>query len=215
MRAGARRRRPGRVYAIADAARIAPARLPGAVAEMAAAGIETLQLRAKRLPDDELWKLAEATLARLEGWPGTLWIDDRVDLAAALPFDGVHLGQRDLPPRAARLQLPATTAIALSTHDEAQLDAADADPDVDWIAIGPVFATTGKDDPDPVLGLDRLALLRARTRKPLVAIGGIDAARLPAVLAAGVDGVAVIGALCDGDVAANCRRLLAAAGSAS
>lgn len=214
MRAGARQRRPGRVYAIADAGRLAPRRLPEAVAEMAAAGIETIQLRAKALPDDELWRLAEATLARLAGWSGTLWIDDRVDLAAALPFDGVHLGQRDLPPAAARPLLAATTALGFSTHDEAQLDAGDRDADVDWLAIGPVFATASKADPDPELGLERLARLRARTSKPLVAIGGIDAGRLPAVLATGVDGAAVIAAICDGEVAANCRRLLAAARSA-
>ena len=215
MRAGARRRRPGRVYAIADAGRIAARRLPEAVAAMAAAGIETIQLRAKELADRELWRLAEATLARLEGWPGTLWIDDRVDLAAVLPFDGVHLGQHDLPPRSARPQLAVTTAIGWSTHDEAQLAAADGDPDVDWIAIGPVFATTSKANADRELGLERLARLRARTAKPLVAIGGIDATRLGAVLACGVDGAALIAAVCDGDVPANCRRLLAAARSAS
>jgi thiamine-phosphate pyrophosphorylase len=203
------------VYAIADAGRIAPLRLPEAVAEMAAAGVETIQLRAKELADRELWRLAETTLARLEGWPGTLWIDDRVDLAAALAFDGVHLGQHDLPPRAVRPQLGAATAIGFSTHDEAQLDAADSDPDVDWIAVGPVFATASKANPDPVLGLERLAHLRARTGKPVGAIGGIDEARLPAVLACGVDGAALIGAVCDGDIAANCRRLLAAARSAS
>jgi thiamine-phosphate pyrophosphorylase len=211
---GARGRRPGRVYAIADAGRIAPRRLPDAVAEMAAAGIRTIQLRAKALSDLELWRLAEATLERLEGWPGTLWIDDRVDLAAALPFDGVHLGQRDLQPGAARAQLAAVTAIGYSTHDERQLDAGDRDPDVDWLAVGPVFATASKEGADPELGLERLLRLRARTRRPLVAIGGIDAARLRAVLACGVDAAAMIAAVCDGDIAANCRRLLVAAGEA-
>lgn len=208
-------RRPGRVYAVADAGRIAPDRLPEAAAEMAAAGVETLQLRAKRLADDVLWRLAESLCARLGGWPGTLWIDDRVDLALALPFAGVHLGQHDLPPGEARRLLPARVAIGRSTHDREQLLAADRDDAVDWVAIGPIFATTGKDDPDPVVGLDRLRELRALTAKPLVAIGGIDATNIADVLAAGADSAAVISAACAGDVGTSCRRLVAAARSAA
>jgi thiamine-phosphate pyrophosphorylase len=103
--------------------------------------------------------------------------------------------------------------IGLSTHNERQLAAADADPEVDLIAVGPVFATTGKAHPDPVVGLDFLRWARGRTAKPLVAIGGIDAGRMAAVLAAGADAAAVLGAVCrGGDVRESCRRLLAAAG---
>jgi thiamine-phosphate pyrophosphorylase len=207
-------RRPGELYAIADAGRIPPARFGRAVAEMAAAGVATVQLRAKDLPDRDLWRLAEEVLALLEGWEGELWIDDRADLAAALPFAGVHLGQRDLPPALARPLLPAAAAIGLSTHDEGQVGAADADPAVDWVAIGPVFPTASKADPDPVLGIERLAAARARTAKPLIAIGGIDERTIAAVLGAGADSAAVLSAVCEGDVAANCRRLLAAARSA-
>jgi thiamine-phosphate pyrophosphorylase len=209
------RRRPGRIYAIADAGRIAADRLPDAVAEMADAGIETIQLRAKSLPDDELWRMAERAIERLAGWSGELWIDDRVDLAAALPFAGVHLGQRDLPPAEARAQLAATTAIGASTHDREQIDAAESDPAVDWVAAGPVFATATKADPDPELGLAGLADLAGRTTKPLIAIGGITAERVTAVLASGADSAAVISAVCDGDVATNCRRLLAASRGAA
>ncbi len=205
-------RRPGRVYAIADATRIPAARLPGAVAEMASAGIRTIQIRAKQLEDDELWRLAEATVSALEGWSGELWIDDRSDLAAALPFAGVHLGQRDLPPSVARLLLEPATSIGWSTHDGEQVDKAERDPAVDWVALGPIFATASKRDPDPIVGLAGLATLRDRATKPLIAIGGIDAENLPAVLAAGADSAAVLSAICDGDVAANSRRLLAAAG---
>jgi thiamine-phosphate pyrophosphorylase len=207
-------RRPGRLYAIADAERIPPARIGGAIAEMAAAGVVTIQLRAKALADRELWRLAEEVLSRLEGWRGELWIDDRADLAAALPFAGVHLGQRDLQPARARPLLPETTAIGFSTHDERQAGTAEADPAVDWVAIGPVYPTVSKPNPDPVLGLGRLAAVRACTAKPLIAIGGIDERTIAAVLAAGADAAAVISAVCDGDVGANCRRLLDAAGSA-
>lgn len=207
--------RPDRVYAIADAGRLGAARVADAVAAIAGAGIGTIQLRAKQLPDDELWRLAELCLERLEGWSGSFWIDDRVDLAAALPFDGVHLGQRDLEPSDARGQLPSSTAIGFSTHDAGQLDAAERDPAVDWVALGPVFPTRSKEQPDEVVGLDGLERLRLRTRRPLVAIGGIDATNLGAVLRAGADSAAVLSAVCDGDVTANCRRLLSAAGAAS
>jgi thiamine-phosphate pyrophosphorylase len=82
---------------------------------------------------------------------------------------------------------------------------------VDVIAVGPVFPTTGKQRPDAVVGLLFVTRARARTAKRLVAIGGIDAGNVAAVLAAGADAAAVLGAVCRGDVRANCRRLLAAA----
>jgi thiamine-phosphate pyrophosphorylase len=208
-------RRPGRVYVVADAGRILPEHLPEAAAEIAAAGVETVQLRAKRLADDALWRLAEALVARLSGWEGSLWIDDRVDLARALPFAGVHLGQLDLPPAEARRLLPEEVAIGRSTHDRAQLEAAARDEAVDWVALGPIFPTASKEAPDPVVGLVRLAELRVLTAKPLIAIGGIDETNIARVLAAGADAAAVISAACAGDVGASCRRLVAAARSAA
>jgi thiamine-phosphate pyrophosphorylase len=144
-------------------------------------------------------------------------VDDRADLAALFPVDGVHVGQRDLPPAAARQVVGADVRIGLSTHDEEQFAAADADPAVDVIAVGPVFPTTGKEDPDPVVGLPLVRWARERTRKPLVAIGGIDAGNVAEVLAAGADAAAVLGAICRGgvrEVRANCRRLMIAARAA-
>lgn len=211
---GGVRQRPGRIYAIADAGRITAERLPASVAAMAEAGITTIQLRAKRLDDRTFHRLAEATLDAVAGWGGELWIDDRVDFALALPFAGVHLGRSDLAAADARALLPAAVGIGVSTHDRQQLDEAEADVAADWLALGPIFATTTKENPDPVVGLEGLAALRARTSKPLIAIGGIDVDRVASVLAAGADSVALIAAVCDGDVAANCRRLLAAAEAA-
>jgi thiamine-phosphate pyrophosphorylase len=208
------RQRPGRIYAIADAGRIGVDRVPAAVAAMAEAGIGTIQLRAKQLDDRAFHRLAEATLAAVAGWGGELWIDDRVDFALALPFAGVHLGRTDLAAADARALLPAAVGIGVSTHDRAQLDEAESDAAADWVALGPIFPTSTKENPDPVVGLTGLAALRARTSKPLIAIGGIDVERVAAVLAAGADSVAVISAVCDGGVAANCRRLLAAAEAA-
>ena len=211
-----RHRAPGPVYAIADAQALSPCPLPEAVAAMAEAGIRWIQIRAKSLPDDELYRAIEASLERLgRGGHGevSLWIDDRADLAAMLPVQGVHVGQRDLPPAAARQVVGDGVWIGASTHDERELAEAAADPEVDVVAVGPIYPTTGKPDPDPVVGLGFLRHARETTAKPLVAIGGIDAARLPDVLAAGADTAAVLGAVCGrnaAQVAARARRLVAA-----
>jgi thiamine-phosphate pyrophosphorylase len=205
----------GAVYAIADAGALGAGALPAAVAEMAGAGIRWIQVRAKDL-SGSAWHAALAACCRtLEGSGVRLWVDDRADLAALFPVEGVHVGQRDLPPAAARRVVGTDVRIGLSTHDEEQFAAADADPAVDVIAVGPVFPTTGKENPDPVVGLSFVRRARERTRKPLVAIGGIDAANVAEVLAAGADAAAVLGAVCRGgvrEVRANCLRLLAAAG---
>jgi thiamine-phosphate pyrophosphorylase len=185
----------GRIYAIADAEALAPSPLPQAVAEMAAAGIRSIQVRAKKLSG-----IAE------------LWVDDRADLAVLFPVGGLHLGQTDLPPAAARRVVGRDVAIGLSTHTEEQLAIAEADPEVSLIAVGPIFPTTGKERPDPVVGLAFLRWARAHTGKRLVAIGGVDADNVASALAAGADAAVVLGAVCRGDVRANCRRLLAAAG---
>jgi thiamine-phosphate pyrophosphorylase len=207
------RPQPPPVYAIADVDALAPRPLPAVAAALAAAGIRWIQVRAKRLADAELYPLVEATVRALEGSGAALWIDDRADLAALFPVAGVHLGQRDLPPGAARGVVGEGVWVGRSTHDRAELAAAAADPDVDVVAVGPIFPTTGKERPDPVVGLDFLRFARAATAKPLVAIGGIDAGNLAAVLAAGADGAAVLGAVSAGDPAAAAERLLAAAGA--
>jgi thiamine-phosphate pyrophosphorylase len=206
------------VYAIADAEALGatpmPAiRLPEAVAAMADAGVRWIQLRAKRLPSIDFYHAIEACCRALEGSGAALWIDDRADLAALFPVAGVHVGQTDLPPVAVRRVFgeQAGPWIGQSTHDEAQLAAADEDPDVDVIAVGPVFPTASKEKPDRVVGLPFVRFARTRTAKPLVAIGGIDAGNAAEVLAAGADTVAVLGAVCRGDAGAigeGCRRLL-------
>ncbi len=202
----------GPVYAIADAEMLSPRLLSEAVVEMAESGIRWIQLRGKRLSGEAWHRAAEDCVRALEGSGAELWVDDRVDLAALLPVRGVHLGQADLPPAAARGVVGGDVRIGLSTHGEAQLTAADADLEVDVIAVGPVFPTTGKERPDPVVGLPFVARARGRTAKRLVAIGGIDAGNVAQVLAAGADAAAVLGAVCRGNIRANCRRLLAAAG---
>lgn len=200
------------IYAIADAEALHPTPLPAGVAAMAEAGVRWIQVRAKKLSGRDFFQALEDCCRALEGSGADLWVDDRADLAALFPVAGLHVGQTDLPPAAARVVVGRAVRIGLSTHDERQLAAADADPEVDVIAVGPIFPTTGKERPDPVVGLDFLRRARTRTAKPLVAIGGIGAGNVAAVLAAGADRAAVLGAVCRGDVRANCRELLAAAG---
>ncbi len=203
------------LYAIADADALGGLPLPVAVAGMAEAGVRTIQLRAKRLSGSAWYQAIDGCCRALEGSGVELWVDDRADLAALFPVAGLHVGQRDLPPAAARRVVGEGVRIGLSTHTREQVAAADADPEVDLIAVGPVFATASKANPDPVVGLALVGWARARTRKPLVAIGGIDATNLGEVLAAGADAAVVLGAASGRDVPAiraNCRRLLAAAG---
>ncbi len=207
---------PPPLYAIADAGVLGLADLPSAAATMAAHGVGWIQVRAKGVSDDALFALVESCLERLRGSGSRLWINDRPDIAALLPVAGVHLGQDDLPPAAARRALGGgrpggRCLIGRSTHDLRQAMAADADADVDVIAFGPIFETASKDRPDPVVGLQALSRVKRRVGKPLIAIGGIDAGNLAPVLAAGADTVAVLGAICHGDVARNCQRLCAAA----
>lgn len=202
-----------RLYPIADLDLLGAEGLPGAVAAMAAAGARWIQLRAKGASGAQAYALTAACCERLAGTGVRLWVDDRADVAALLPVGGVHVGQSDLPPGAARECLPPGVAIGASTHDLVQVARAAADPAVDVVAVGPVFPTASKAAPDPVVGLALVREARRLTAKPLVAIGGIDESNLAEVLAAGADAVAVISAVCRGDVAQRCRALLAAAGT--
>jgi len=206
---------PGPVYAIADPDVLGgTAAVVSAVSAMARGGAGWIQLRAKRLNDRQLYDLALACRQALEDTPARLWIDDRPDVAALVGAAGVHLGQADLPPEAARRVLENQVRIGCSTHDQNQIRAAAADPAVDVVAVGPIFATATKEAPDPVVGLELLRWARQATDKPLVAIGGIDGASIARVIEAGADTAALISAVCRGDVEDNVRTLRALAASA-
>lgn len=118
-------------------------------------------------------------------------MNDRADLCIAAGFDGVHVGQDDLAPESVREIIGPDRWLGVSTHNPAQLAEADK-TSADYLAIGPVFATASKENPDPVIGLDGVRRARELTRKPLVAIGGITRANAASVIAAGADAVAVI-----------------------
>jgi thiamine-phosphate pyrophosphorylase len=117
-------------------------------------------------------------------------INDRADIARMLDA-GLHIGQDDLPPTESRTILGESAVLGLSTHNEAQLIASGPEP-VDYIALGPIFATGSKVNPDPVVGVDELKRLRPMTSKPLVAIGGVTLESAPEIWRAGADSIAVI-----------------------
>lgn len=198
-----------RLYAIADSGFWELESLADGVTTLAEAGVPWIQLRLKQATDAQRYRVTEQCCRRLEGSDVGLWIDDRTDLATMLPLAGVHLGQQDLPPAAARPLLGSGQRIGLSTHSLAQVGEAEADPAVDVVALGPIFDTRSKRNAEPVVGLATLARARALTAKPLVAIGGIDAERIAPTLAAGADVVALIGALGPrAGLARRCRDLL-------
>lgn len=200
-----------RIYAIADVSALGLERVPEAVEIMAGCGIEWIQLRAKGISGSSFYRLVERVLERAGEAAARLWIDDRVDIAALFPVAGVHVGQEDLPPKAARQVVGEGVMVGYSTHRAAQVSAADVDREVDVVALGPIFETRSKERPDPVVGLAGLRQARGLTAKPLVAIGGINARNLKRVFASGADSAVVLGAICHGDVERNCERLLAQA----
>ena len=177
-------------YPILDADRVSA--IPAAEA-LLDAGARILQFRHKSFFSRSAFQDA-SRIAELCRSAGALFVvNDRADIAMLLNA-GLHLGQDDLSPADARRILPTPTIIGFSTHNEDQLRAADLEP-VDYLAIGPIFATGSKQNPDPVVGLDRLRALRTLTSKPLVAIGGITRELAPQVFEAGADSVAILGDL--------------------
>jgi len=154
-------------------------------------GATLVQLRDKSCHSREFYAAAMDCVKLAHSRGARLIINDRVDIAIAAAADGVHLGQDDLPPEAARRLLGEDAIVGFSTHSLAQAVAADALP-VDYIAIGPVFGTSTKLNPDPVVGLDLVTAVSANISKPLVAIGGIALDNAFEVINAGAVSVAVI-----------------------
>jgi len=179
-------------------------------------GARLIQLREKRLPPREFCRQAEEAVRAAHAGGARVIVNDRADIALAAGADGVHLGQDDLTPEAARRLLGRAAIIGYSTHNVEQAREAAAMP-VDYVAIGPVFATASKERPDPAVGLEGVRRARAAIgRLPLVAIGGITRHNARAVVAAGADCVAVIGAILSPasppEIAQRTRELLALLG---
>ena len=171
-----------------------------AAAQILKGGARVLQFRHKGFFSRDVLEQARQIGALCRGADALFVINDRADVARLLDA-AVHLGQEDLSPADARRVLGGGALIGLSTHNESQLRAA-ADEPADYLAIGPIFGTSSKLNPDPVVGIDELRRMRALTDRPLVAIGGITRANARSVIDSGADSVAVIGDLFpeDGDI---------------
>jgi len=156
-------------------------------------GAGILQIRHKGHWTRDFFETAR-TVARLCRENGTpLIVDDRADFAMLLEA-GLHVGQDDLAPRHARKLIGSEATLGYSSHNLVQLVAAGGEP-VDYVAIGPIFATSSKRNPDPAVGLEEIRRCRSLIEKPMVAIGGITLENAREVWDAGADSVAIIGAL--------------------
>jgi thiamine-phosphate pyrophosphorylase len=185
-----------RLYAIADVQILAARGI--ALADFAhglrTAGVTLVQYRDKTGSPQEILHAAATLRDVFADSDAKLILNDRADLAALAGFDGVHVGQEDLSPEDARAVVGPRRIVGVSTHNDAQVRAADTSC-ADYVAIGPVFSTSSKANPDPVVGLDGVRRARALTNKPLVAIGGITREGARSVLSAGADSIAIISAL--------------------
>ena len=181
-----------RVYPILDTETLAQHRmaLDTAAAALLEGGAGILQVRQKGHWTREVFESARqvACLCREAG--AVLVVNDRADFAMLLE-GGLHIGQEDLAPRDARKLIGPDALLGFSSHNLEQLSAAGGEP-VDYVALGPVYPTSSKHNPDPVVGVDEVRRLRPLIEKPLVAIGGITRANAAGVLNAGADSVAVI-----------------------
>jgi thiamine-phosphate pyrophosphorylase len=180
-----------RLYAILDSSCFPEKDTLGlAAGQLAGAGVTFMQYRNKtdnaRLMLEQARELKRCLPASVK-----LIMNDRADLCLAAGFDGVHLGQDDLSPEGARAVIGDNLWLGVSTHNPGQLAEADK-TSANYLAIGPVFGTRSKANPDPVIGLEGVRQARAFTRKPLVAIGGITRENCRSVIEAGADAVAVI-----------------------
>ena len=159
------------------------------------AGVKIVQLRMKHAARADILREARE-MRRVTAGTDTLFIvNDDPALAVEAGADGVHVGQDDMPPAEVRARFPELGIVGLSTHNPAQVQASRTQP-IDYIGVGPVYATPTKDIPDPTLGLETMRAMIAAAAHPAVAIGGIDQTRLPDVLAAGARNWAVVRAVC-------------------
>jgi thiamine-phosphate pyrophosphorylase len=173
-------------------------------------GVDIVQLRDKTLDDAGLVAAAREFRAAADEAGALFVLNDRPDLVAACRADGVHVGQDDEPPAAARAAVGADRIVGRSTHAPAQAAAAEADPDVDYLAAGPVHATPTKPG-RPATGLEYVTHVAAAVSKPWFAIGGIDAGTVHAVVAAGARRIVVVRAITEAaDQEAAARTLRAA-----
>jgi thiamine-phosphate pyrophosphorylase len=198
---------PPRLYVILDATLLDNS-LYDCARKLAAAGVRWLQYRDKSASTRDLLETSQKLISSLSSRGSSLIVNDRPDVAALAGAAGVHVGQEDLDAEQARAVVGKEMWVGVSTHTLEQFRRA-ASTSADYIAVGPVFDTTSKANPDPVVGLELIRQARQLTDKPIVAIGGITLDRAASVIAAGADSVAVIrDVLCAVKPAEQARRYL-------
>lgn len=206
-----------RLYVILDAALLTIPETECAE-KLAAAGVRLLQYRNKQASARELFDSAKRLSTLLIPQGVTFVVNDRADVALAAEASGVHIGQEDLAAESARSVIGEGKLLGVSTHNLEQFRTAAA-TSADYVAVGPVFSTSTKANPDPVVGIELIRQVRSLTDKPIVAIGGITLERTAEVIQAGADSVAVIsdilGAPDPGQRAGQYLKLLEAANHAA
>jgi thiamine-phosphate pyrophosphorylase len=181
------------------------------VAALCAGGATLIQLREKFLSPQEFYSQAQEAVRVAHSFGAKVLINDRVDIALAVKADGVHLGQDDLPPPAARTLLGDRAIIGYSTHNAQQAVAALETP-IDYVAVGPVFSTNTKQNPDPEVGLRALRDIKKMVGNlSVVAIGGISIENAKEVFDTGADSVAIVSWLISNkaEIEKRTRQLLA------
>lgn len=196
------------VYLVTDGALCGARGVVETVRQAIGAGATMVQLRDPVAKTRALVEEARALAAVLRPAGIPFIVNDRVDVAMAAGADGVHLGQSDMSPADARALMGPAPILGLSITALADLDASDL-AGVDYLGVGPVFATTTKADAAPAMGLAGLSAVHTVCTLPIVAIGGIGAANTAEVIKAGADGVAVVSAICAASDAAAATRNLA------
>jgi thiamine-phosphate pyrophosphorylase len=195
------------LYLVTDRSLCAARGIERLVQEAVAGGVTMVQLRDDETPAAELAELARRLVALLAPTGVPLIVNNLVGVAAASGAAGVHVGQGDAPPAEVRGVLGTASFLGLSITEPGQLAAVDPKL-VDYLGVGPVFATATKRDAAPAIGTSGLAACRERTALPIVGIGGIDRGNAASVVEAGADGVAVVSAICGAaDPAAAARDL--------
>jgi thiamine-phosphate pyrophosphorylase len=178
------------------------------VMEAVAGGVSIVQIREKDSHTRDFLQLAAAIKKKLKNTNVPLIINDRVDVAIAAGADGVHVGQTDLPCSAVREMLGPDKIVGVSINTFDQITEADK-LDIDYLSLSPVFPTPTKPDTTPAFGIEGLKKARQMTSRPMMTIGGIDKNNLGDIIAAGMDGVAVVSAICSApSPAAAARELL-------
>jgi len=179
-----------RLYVILDAALLTTPE-PDCAKKLVDAGVRLLQYRNKSASSHDLFESSRRLASLLIPQGVTFLVNDRADVAALAGASGVHVGQEDLGVEEAHQVIGGEKLVGVSTHNLEQFQQAAA-TSADYLAVGPVFSTSSKANPDPVVGTDFIRRVRGLTNKPIVAIGGITLDRAAEVIRAGADSVAVI-----------------------